>query len=80
MAERGAFLCAIRVKSRLDPPSKDFYGEIAWTYRWMHDRAWQENPIFGKVRYTSYARRFDVKINIANWLTNRVAVFREAKL
>ncbi len=40
------------------------YTGIAWSIGGVHDRAWGERAIFGKVRYMSYdgcARKFDVK-------------------
>ncbi len=42
------------------------YG-IAWSIGGVHDRAWKERPIFGKVRYMSYngaKTKFDIKAYI----------------
>lgn len=43
-----------------DPVS---YASILWLFG-LHDQAWQERPVFGKIRYMNYAglkRKFDMK-------------------
>jgi len=55
----------------LDGRDPNGYTGIAWSIGGVHDRAWQERPIFGKVRYMNYAgcaRKFDVKQYVARWL------------
>jgi deoxyribodipyrimidine photo-lyase len=55
----------------LDGRDPNGYAGIAWSIGGVHDRAWQERPVFGKVRYMNYAgcaRKFDVKQYIARWL------------
>jgi deoxyribodipyrimidine photo-lyase len=37
---------------------------IAWSIGGVHDRAWNQRPVFGKVRYMSYngcKGKFDIK-------------------
>ncbi len=51
----------------LDGRDPNGYVGIAWSLNRVHDRAWKERPIFGKIRYMSYhgaARKFDVKAYI----------------
>lgn len=43
---------------------------VMWSIAGVHDRAWNERPIFGKIRYMNYAgakRKFDIKQYIATW-------------
>ncbi|HEX2571484.1 MAG TPA: deoxyribodipyrimidine photo-lyase, partial [Polyangia bacterium] len=60
-----AFDLAVRMNDRyeLDGRDPNGYAGIAWAIGGKHDRAWgPERPIFGKVRYMSYAstsRKFD---------------------
>ena len=54
----------------LDGRDPNGYAGIAWSIGGVHDRAWQERPVYGKIRYMSYggcARKFDVKKYIARW-------------
>lgn len=46
----------------LDGRDPNGYAGIAWSIGGVHDRAWNERDIFGKIRYMSYAgcrRKFD---------------------
>lgn len=55
----------------LDGRDPNGYTGIAWSIGGVHDRAWKERPIFGKVRYMSYkgaSSKFDVKAYIQNQL------------
>ncbi|RNC67223.1 MAG: deoxyribodipyrimidine photo-lyase [Desulfuromonadales bacterium] len=48
----------------LDGRDPNGYAGIAWSIGGVHDRAWGERPVFGKVRYMSYggcARKFDIE-------------------
>jgi len=68
-----AMAAAIYLNDRyeLDGRDPNAYTGIAWSIGGVHDRAWKERPICGKVRYMSYAgcaRKFDVKQYIARWL------------
>ena len=56
----------------LDGRDPNGYAGVAWSIGGVHDRAWQERPVTGKVRYMSYggcARKFDVRKYIAKWRT-----------
>lgn len=51
----------------LDGRDPNGYTGIAWSIGGVHDRAWKERPIFGKVRYMSYngaKTKFDIKAYI----------------
>lgn len=50
-------------KYELDGRDPNGYVGIMWSMVGVHDRAWTERPIFGKIRYMNYngcARKFDV--------------------
>lgn len=50
-------------KYELDGRDPNGYTGIAWSMGGVHDRAWQERPVFGKIRYMNYngcKRKFDV--------------------
>jgi deoxyribodipyrimidine photo-lyase len=54
-------------KYSLDGRDPNGYVGIAWSIGGVHDRAWGERPVFGKVRYMSYngcKSKFDVKAYI----------------
>jgi deoxyribodipyrimidine photo-lyase len=60
-----AFRIAIYLndKYELDGRDPNGYAGIAWSIGGVHDRAWSERNIFGKIRYMSYSgcrRKFDV--------------------
>lgn len=60
-----AMATAIRLNDRyqLDGRDPNGYAGIAWAIGGVHDRPWQERPVFGMVRYMNYAgccRKFDV--------------------
>ena len=47
----------------LDGRDPNGYTGVAWAIGGVHDRAWPERPVYGKVRYMSYSgarRKFDV--------------------
>jgi deoxyribodipyrimidine photo-lyase len=51
-------------KYSLDGRDPNGYTGIAWSIGGVHDRAWAERPVYGKIRYMNYAgceRKFDVK-------------------
>jgi deoxyribodipyrimidine photo-lyase len=61
-------------KYELDGRDPNGYAGIAWSIGGVHDRAWAERPIFGKVRYMSFngaRRKFDVDSYIEDNLGNR---------
>lgn len=54
----------------LDGRDPNGYAGVAWSIGGLHDRAWKERAIFGKVRYMSYngaKRKFDVQVYIDRW-------------
>jgi len=63
---------AIRLNDRyeLDGRDPNGYTGIAWSIGGVHDRAWGERPVFGKVRYMGekgMRSKFDVKGYIGKW-------------
>jgi len=67
-----AMAAAIYLNDRyeLDGRDPNGYTGIAWSIGGVHDKAWQERLIFGKIRFMSYAgcvRKFDVKKFISRW-------------
>ncbi len=56
----------------LDGRDPNGYVGIAWSLGGVHDRAWGERPVFGKIRYMSYkgsAGKFDVQTYINRQLS-----------
>lgn len=61
-----AYERAVQMNDRyeLDGRDPNGYAGIAWAIVGKHDRAWQERPVYGKIRYMSLAstgRKFDSK-------------------
>lgn len=61
---------AIRLNDRyeLDGRDPNGYAGIAWSIGGVHDRAWPERPVYGKIRFMSLAgcrRKFDVDRYVA---------------
>jgi len=59
-------------KYELDGRDTNGYVGIAWSVGGVHDRAWKERPIFGKIRYMSYGgckAKFDVNSYIKHNLS-----------
>jgi len=57
-------------KYELDGNDPNGYVGVAWAIGGVHDRAWKERPIYGKVRYMSYnglKRKFDIKRYISKF-------------
>ena len=51
----------------LDGRDPNGYAGIAWSIGGVHDRAWFERPVFGKIRYMSYKgcrSKFKVEVYI----------------
>ena len=66
-----AYQRAVQLNDRyeLDGRDPNGYAGIAWAIVGKHDRPWFERPIFGQVRYMSYAgisRKFDCRQYIEN--------------
>ncbi len=56
-------------KYELDGRDPNGYAGIAWSIGGVHDRAWFDRPVYGKIRYMNYngcAKKFDVKKYIAD--------------
>jgi len=54
----------------LDGGDPNGYVGILWSMAGLHDRPWQERPIFGKVRYMNAAglqRKFDTEAYVEKW-------------
>ncbi|MFH2056147.1 MAG: deoxyribodipyrimidine photo-lyase [bacterium] len=65
-----AFAAAIYLNDRYQFDGRDpnGYVGVAWSIGGLHDRPWQERPVFGKIRYMNYngcRRKFDVAAYIA---------------
>lgn len=61
-------------KYELDGRDPNGYTGIAWSIGGIHDRAWGEREIFGKIRFMNYAgckRKFDVDAYIEKFLGNK---------
>lgn len=58
----------------LDGRDPNGYTGIAWSIGGIHDRAWGERDVFGKIRYMNYAgckRKFDVDAYVARFLESK---------
>jgi len=63
------FTIYLNDKYELDGRDPIGYTNIAWAIGGVHDRAWFERPIFGKIRYMSLAstgKKFDSKLYISS--------------
>jgi deoxyribodipyrimidine photo-lyase len=61
------FAIYLNDKYTLDGRDPNGYTGIAWSIGGVHDRAWNERPVFGKIRYMNYngaKRKFDVQAYI----------------
>ena len=67
---------AINNKYFLDGRDANSYAGVAWIYG-VHDRAWFQRPIFGKVRYMA-ASGLERKCDIGNYL-NKVDALTQAR-
>lgn len=59
-------------KYELDGRDPNGYVGCAWSIGGVHDRAWTERPVFGKIRYMNYngcKRKFDVKAYINKFIS-----------
>lgn len=58
-------------KYELDGRDPNGYVGVAWSIGGVHDRAWTERPVFGKIRFMNYngcKRKFDVKSYIEKFI------------
>jgi deoxyribodipyrimidine photo-lyase len=61
----------------LDGSDPNGYTGTAWAIGGVHDRPWQERPIFGMIRYMNAAglkRKFDIGSYIRQWLDVEIKV------
>lgn len=70
---RYAYQTALYLNNKyfLDGRDPNSYANVAWLFG-LHDRPWQERPIFGKVRYMNAAglqRKFDIDAYV-HWVRN----------
>jgi deoxyribodipyrimidine photo-lyase len=59
-----SFSIFLNDKYELDGRDSNGYIGCAWSIGGVHDRAWTERPVFGKIRYMNFngaKRKFDVK-------------------
>jgi deoxyribodipyrimidine photo-lyase len=59
----------------IDGRDPNGYAGAAWCIGGVHDRAWGERPIFGKIRYMSYngcKSKFDVSAYIRRVRENQI--------
>ncbi|MCX6136073.1 MAG: deoxyribodipyrimidine photolyase [Ignavibacteriales bacterium] len=57
-------------KYELDGRDPNGYAGIAWSIGGVHDRAWRERNVYGKIRYMNAkgcVRKFDVKVYVARF-------------
>lgn len=65
-------------KYELDGRDSNGYTGIAWSIGGVHDRAWFERPVYGKIRYMNYngcKRKFKVDEFIDKYLDNKKTLF-----
>ncbi|MCF8265767.1 MAG: deoxyribodipyrimidine photolyase, partial [Melioribacteraceae bacterium] len=63
------FALYLNDKYQLDGRDPNGYVGVAWSIGGVHDRAWTERPVFGKIRFMNYngcKRKFDIKSYILN--------------
>jgi deoxyribodipyrimidine photo-lyase len=70
---------ALRLNDHYELDGRDSNGVVGvmWSIGGVHDRAWTERPIFGKIRYMNYAgckRKFNVKAFVARYTENQPSV------
>jgi deoxyribodipyrimidine photo-lyase len=61
---------ALNDRYELDGRDPNGYAGIAWSIGGVHDRAWGERPVYGKIRYMNEAgcrRKFDVPAYLRRW-------------
>ena len=65
--EAFSFAVALNDKYQLDGRDPNGYAGIAWSICGVHDRAWGEHPVFGKIRFMNYngsSSKFNIKAYI----------------
>ncbi|PID61833.1 MAG: deoxyribodipyrimidine photolyase [Ignavibacteriae bacterium] len=72
------FAIYLNDKYELDGRDPNGYVGVAWSIGGVHDRAWTERPIFGKIRYMNYngcKRKFNVKSYIEKFIDSEQKSF-----
>lgn len=62
----------------LDGRDPNGFVGIAWSIGGLHDRAWTERPVFGKIRFMNYnglKRKFDIEAYINQYLSKSTKPF-----
>jgi len=77
ISPREAFDIAVQLNNRyeLDGRDANSFAGVAWCFG-LHDRPWQERPIFGQIRYMNdkgLERKFDIKAYVEKWLNAKHA-------
>ena len=74
----GAFETALHLNNRyfLDGRDPNSYAGVGWVFG-LHDRAWFERPVFGKIRYMA-ASGLERKCDIQGYLRKVSALCRRA--
>jgi deoxyribodipyrimidine photo-lyase len=72
ISPKEAYKIAIYLNDKYELDGRDPNGYVgcAWAIGGVHDRAWAERKIFGKIRYMNYngcRRKFDVESYIKKW-------------
>jgi deoxyribodipyrimidine photo-lyase len=55
---------------QLDGRDPNGYAGVAWSIGGVHDRAWFERPVYGKIRYMNAngaAKKFNVTTYVERW-------------
>ena len=71
---------ALTLNDRYELDGRDSNGVcgVMWSICGVHDRAWTERPVFGKIRYMNYngcKRKFDVPGYVAKWTIDQETMF-----
>ncbi|MCJ7443374.1 MAG: hypothetical protein MUO26_02380 [Methanotrichaceae archaeon] len=62
-------------KYEFDGRDPNGYTGIAWSIGGVHDRAWRERPVFGKIRYMSY-KGMNSKFDINSYIEKVYSTFK----
>lgn len=65
-------------KYQLDGRDPNGYVGCSWSIGGVHDRAWAERPVFGKIRYMNYngcKRKFDTEAYIKKFVKGKDSLF-----
>lgn len=73
---------ALTLNDRYELDGRDSNGVtgVMWSICGVHDRAWTERNVFGKIRYMNYngcKRKFDVPAYVAKWTVDQESMFNE---